>query len=140
MPLRLLSVIKLLRNVGAAKLEITTPSLLLAILLLMTTTRDRCPIAKPNPVSSKKLLRISPLLLPTAESPLAPLFLNRLSVTFTSAFPVRKSPSRLLLIKLLLAIATRLLDSTQTAVPLVSGLVTVMPSILVSLLVINATF
>ena len=131
-PFRLLSAIRLLRKVGADRLEMMIPSVLLRMLLLLTFTRDFCPIASPKPVLSKILFRISPVLLPTAESPFAPFFLNRFSLTIASVVPVKNKPSRSLLVKVLFAIAIRLPDSTQIAVPLLLGLVIVIPSILTS--------
>ena len=122
----------LFRKMGAAELEMTMPSVLLRILLLFTVTRDFCPIASPKPVSSKILFRISPVLLPTAESPFAPFFLKIFSLTIASAVPARNTPSRSLFTKVLLVMATRLPFSNQIAVPRSLGFVKVSPSTLTS--------
>ena len=122
----------LLRKIGAAELEITMPSVLLRILLLLIVTRDFCPIASPKPVSSKTLFRISPVLLPTAESPFAPFFLKTFSLIIASALPARNTPSRSLFTKVLLLMATRFPFSNHIAVPRSVGFVKVIPSTLTS--------
>ena len=72
------------------------------------------------------LPRISPVLSRAIEIPLASFSTNTLSKICGFASPVAKTPSRLDLVKVQLAMVGAV-DSIQTAVPRLAGLVTVTP-------------
>ena len=122
---RLFSIV-LLRKMGRAVWEATTPLRFPVITLPLIVGLALPPTAIPNPVFRKVLPRIVPLEFRSIDKPLPELVSNKFPSTRGTLEPLTNTPSRLEFTKVLLAIVGRA-DSTQAAVPRVSGLVAVTP-------------